>query len=145
MFRLLFFSFMLLSLSSCTDDNNTATTNLVHETATVRLNLVKMSGQIRNSETTGAEMAWQEYYILGPEMQFTKVRERDGQTLKSEGTFDIVMINSDKYLQFTHDSDGELVGNCTGDTVELLMYTTSDSVQSSWQSCDGPGLYYTFE
>ena len=93
MFRLLFFSFMLLSLSSCTDDNNTATTNLVQETATVRLNLVKMSGQIRNSETTGAEMAWQEYYILGPEMHFTKVRERNGQTLKSEGTFDIVMNN----------------------------------------------------
>ena len=131
--RLLVFSLIFGSIVSCSDDNNT-TADLVQETSQVKL-----------SEQTGAEMEWQEYYILGPGMSFTKVRERDGETLESKGTFDIVMINSDKYLQFTHNSNNELVGNCTGDAVELLMYTSSDSVKSTWQSCDGPGLFYTFE
>ena len=142
--RLLVFSLIFGSIVSCSDDNNTAA-DLVQETSQVKLSLVKMTGSIQNSEQTGAEMEWQEYYILGPGMSFTKVRERAGETLESKGTFDIVMINSDKYLQFTHNSDDELVGNCTGDAVELLMYTSSDSVKSTWQSCDGPGLFYTFE
>ncbi|MFD2828383.1 hypothetical protein ACFSYG_18035 [Leeuwenhoekiella polynyae] len=128
---------------SCTDDNGT-TADLVQQETSVELNLVKMSGQVRGSETTGDEMSWQETYTLGSGMRFKKVRKSDENTLISEGDFDIVMINSDKYLKFVHDSDSELIGNCTGDKIELLKYTSSDSLESTWNACDGPGLQYTF-
>lgn len=135
---------LLLSLFiSCTDDNGT-TADLVQQEISVELNLVKMSGQIRGSETTGEDMSWQETYILGSEMRFKKIRKTDEGSSTSEGKFDIVMINSDKYLKFIHDADSELVGNCTGDKIELLKYTSSDSVESTWNACDGPGLMYTF-
>ncbi|MEH6657118.1 hypothetical protein [Leeuwenhoekiella marinoflava] len=128
---------------SCADENDT-TADLVQQEISVELNLVKMSGQIRGSETTGEEMSWRETYTLGPGMRFKKVRKSEGKTLTSEGFFDIVMINSDKYLKFVHDSDSELVGNCTEDKTELLKYTSSDSLESTWSACDGPGLQYTF-
>ncbi|MDP5043575.1 MULTISPECIES: hypothetical protein [unclassified Leeuwenhoekiella] len=141
-FRFSYLFLSLIILGSCSDTSEQPIE--VQENQSIKLSLVKMSGNTLNSERSGSEMEWQEYYELGSEMRFTKVQIRDGDTLSSQGEFDIVMIESDKYLKFTHDTDNVLVGNCTGTTEEFLEYIDSSSLKSNWEQCDGPGLFYSF-
>ena len=141
-FSMLFVLVALFNLS-CTDEE-TQSSDLSTANEPVRLDLVAMSGQVRNSETTGDAMPWQEYFLLKEEMKFEKVKVEKGTTLKSTGTFEIEMINGDKYLKFTHDTKNQAFGNCTGDKTELLRYTDSNELTGSWSACDGPGLFYEF-
>ncbi|MEZ7495620.1 hypothetical protein QO206_08985 [Leeuwenhoekiella aequorea] len=143
MFRSTYLLIGLFILGSCSDNSDTAIQE--SENQTLRLNLIKMSGNTLNSEKSGSDMAWQEYYELKNEMRFTKVQIREGDTLQSQGNFDIVMIESDKYLKFTHDSEHKIIANCTGTTEELLEYTASNSLESNWEDCRGSSLYYQFE
>ncbi len=49
--------------------------------------LVRMTGQIPNSATAGAAMAWQETYVLHADGTFTKTRQQDQQLAQAQGTF----------------------------------------------------------
>lgn len=138
-----FIVLLLIILLSCSDED-AKSSDLQVKSEPVKLELVAMSGQIRGSETTGEKMAWQEYFILKEDMKFEKVQHRDGEETRSEGTFEIKMINGDKHLRFTHNTKNSTYGNCTGDTVELLRYTSSNELTGSWSACDGPGLAYAF-
>lgn len=137
------FVLLVITLISCSDEE-AKSSDLQVDSDPVKLELVAMSGQMQGSETTGEEMAWQEYFILKEDMKFEKVQERDGKETRSKGTFEIEMINGDKYLRFTHDTKNSTFGNCTGDKVELLRYTSSNELTGSWSACDGPGLAYAF-
>ena len=130
---------------SCSDDESKTADLKTPVEEPLRLELIGMSGQMRNSETTGEEMQWQEYFLLKKQMNFEKVHLEDGAEVKSTGTFEIEMINGDKYLKFTHDTKNKAYGNCTGDKVELLRYTNSNELKGSWSACDGPGLFYKFQ
>ncbi len=103
--------------------------------------LVKMTGSTRNSETIGENMEWQETYLLTENGEFTKTRERDGNTLQAVGTYKVLELSDGLYLEFTYPESSSLIGNCTGDLKELLSFR-DNTLYGTWLACDGPGLEY---
>ena len=103
-----------------------------------------MTGSFQNSETTGSEMEWQEYYTFSPEGTFIKSRTVDEVVYEATGNFEVIEFDNDPnhYLELTYQTGNALVGNCTGDDKELLMYRNSTMISSLWMACDGPGLAY---
>lgn len=104
--------------------------------------LIKMSGNMAGSETTGDQMAWQESYVLNEDHTFRKVREQSGEKKEASGAYAYVNLSDGKYLELSYNSANELIGNCTGDAKELLRLQDKNKLIGTWQACDGPGLVY---
>ncbi|KIA86798.1 hypothetical protein [Flavobacterium sp. AED] len=104
--------------------------------------LVKMSGSMANSETTGTAMEWQEFYLFNTNGTFTKSRERNAIKTTISGTY-VTSIHSDgMYLELTYPNDSEIIGSCYGNQKEMLYFTDNNNLSNTWKSCDGPGLEY---
>jgi hypothetical protein len=120
--------------------------NLAEETYPQMWYLVKMNGNVSNSETTGENMPWQEYILLNADSTFTKHRERDSIVSEESGTFTYEIGKSNPpYVQLSlrYNSANELVGNCYGDPLfEAYWLDTKCTLQGTWSHCDGPGLSY---
>ena len=106
--------------------------------------LVRMSGSMVNSTTTGADMEWQEYYVFAFDGTFQKIRTKDGIVSEATGIFEFVEYENDEadYLELTYNEGIGLIGNCSGDQKEVLIYNSATEISNTWQACDGPGLYY---
>jgi hypothetical protein len=104
--------------------------------------LVKMYGQIFNSEVTGSEMEWQEFYLLKSDGSFTKSRQRNGVLNEASGTFSFKDYADGKYLELTYSSNNPIIGSCISDQKELLWVKSEILMQGTWTNCDGPGLIY---
>jgi len=141
----LFLFLSLFILVSCAEDDDFGLESTQFVFSNQKWELVQMSGSFQNSETTGEEMDWQEYYIFSPEGTFVKSRTVDEEVTEATGTFEVVEYDNDlnHYLELTYQTGNELVGNCTGDDKELLIYRNSIMISSLWMACDGPGLDYS--
>jgi hypothetical protein len=126
---------------SCTKDNvETTTTTSVDYHG--KWTLVKMSGSMLNSESTGTAMDWQEFYLFNNDGTFTKSRVRDAVETTISGTFTTLNHSDDLYLELTYPNDSELIGSCYGNLKEELYFNTNNTLSSTWRNCDGPGLEY---
>ncbi|MEM9647392.1 MAG: hypothetical protein AAF969_02855, partial [Bacteroidota bacterium] len=103
--------------------------------------LVRMTGSLINSETTGDEMSWQEYYLLNPDGSFFKSRERDGVITQATGTHIIVQEGQQEYFELTYLTGEELIASCFANGKEVLSLR-NEILYGSWNACDGPGLEY---
>jgi hypothetical protein len=105
--------------------------------------LVKMTGSMVNSETTGDDMSWQETYSFLENGTFTKTRiNKEGDILTASGSFRII-DESEKSLELTYDEANDIVGSCSSQSVEYLYYRNDENLLlSNWWACDGPGLFY---
>lgn len=129
----------LTIFSSCTKDTEEDTTTADYHG---KWTLVKMSGSMINSETTGTAMEWQEYYLFNNDGTFTKSRTRNTIKTTVSGTF-ITQNNSDvMYLELTYPQDSDIIGSCYGNLKEELYFKTNNTLSSGWSACDGPGLDY---
>jgi hypothetical protein len=105
--------------------------------------LTQMTGSIPNSETTGSEMEWQEFYLLNTDGSFKKSRERNGILTEISGTYKVVNSSNENLLEFIYASENEIIGTCYSDILKEEMYFQSESILiSNWEQCDGPGLKY---
>ncbi|MFV5693288.1 hypothetical protein ACM55K_14780 [Flavobacterium sp. LT1R49] len=104
--------------------------------------LVKMSGSIVNSETTGSAMEWQEFYLFNSNGTFTKSRERNMIKTTISGTYVTTTHSDGLYLELTYPNDSELIGSCYGNQKEILYFRDNNNLSNTWNSCDGPGLEY---
>lgn len=104
--------------------------------------LVAMSGSMVNSQTVGEDMAWQESYVLNSDKTFVKSRTEDGKRIEVGGTYAFTEISDEEYLELSYTSDHEIIGNCTGDTKEMLLILSATKMSGTWSACDGPGLEY---
>nr|WP_314896809.1 hypothetical protein [uncultured Flavobacterium sp.] len=104
--------------------------------------LVKMSGTLSNSETTGAAMEWQEFYLLNTNGTFTKSRERNAIKTTISGTYAATTHSDGMYLELTYPNDSEIIGSCYGNQKEILYLMDNNNLSNTWNSCDGPGLEY---
>jgi hypothetical protein len=138
------FTMVLLTMFSCSNEDDFGLESTQFVFSEQKWNLVRMSGSWSNSETTGEAMEWQEYYIFTPEGTFLKSRTVDDLIKEAEGTFEVIEFENDTkhYLELTFSTGNEIAANCTGDNKELLMYRTSTMISSLWMACDGPGLDY---
>jgi hypothetical protein len=108
-----------------------------------KLQLIRMSGNIPNSTTTGDKMPWQEFYSLNPDSTFVKSRTVNKVTDIAGGKYHVAVGATATALTFTYDSMNNLIGNCTGNKVENLTLTGNEAT-SFWSACDGPGLVYVW-
>lgn len=104
--------------------------------------LVKMSGRTLNSETSGTDMEWQEFYLLNDNGTFTKSRTFASNTSQSTGTYKTNTNGTENYIELTYSSQSDIIGSCYGNLKEELYYDTTDVLVSTWQNCDGPRLEY---
>lgn len=137
---LLFFAICILF--SCSKDDTLVPDNTDLDNLVEGWTLVKMTGQIPNSETTGADMEWQESYLLNLDGRFTKQRERDGVNSEASGTYEFVNHGDDRFLELTYDTSSEIIGTCGPSQTETLWLKSSVLLVGTWLSCDGPGLEY---
>jgi hypothetical protein len=132
-------SFALLFLFSCSKENQGQPAKDNGQ----KWELVKMRGSMINSETTGAKMSWQEYYIFNGDSTFIKSREQNGQVKEATGTYAYVIHDDEKSLSLTFNSGYELMASCfSGLPKENLRIISSTKMVGSWDICDGPGLEY---
>lgn len=107
--------------------------------------LVRMSGNMVNSETTGMAMPWQESILLNSDNSFIKTRQLPDETIESSGTYTVTTNEIDKSIQLTllYEWDTRLVGNCFGEPLkEAYMLDSTCKLRGTWAMCDGPGLEY---
>lgn len=105
--------------------------------------LVSMSGMVANvPPTTGDEMAWQEVYLLNGDGTFIKSRDYEGSSIIGTGLYEKLELEDGEYFKFSYESDNDIIGNCTKETIEYLRFETANSLIGTWWACDGPGLFY---
>ena len=104
--------------------------------------LVSMSGSIPNSETTGAAMEWQEFYLFNTNGTFTKSRERNSVKTSISGTYTTTTQSDGTSFELTYPNDSEIIGSCYGNPKEVLFLNANNSLSSTWSYCDGPVLKY---
>lgn len=105
-------------------------------------NLVSMSGSLHNSEVTGTAMAWQEFYLFNANGTFTKTRESKSVITTLSGTYTTTSQEDGTSFELTYPNDSEIIGSCFGNKKEILLLTANNSLSSTWNFCDGPGLKY---
>lgn len=143
--NLAFLVLSLFILSSCSSDND----EIVKSKFLGEWELIRTTGQFEGSERTGAEMEWQETYILRENGTFSKTRIRDNETDVAEGTF---IIHDEDYthgqsgiahISMVYTSENNLVATCYSDKLqEELIFITDELMESTWEQCDGLGLEY---
>lgn len=126
-------------LSSCTKDKEDTPTTPNY---LGKWTLVKMSGSMFNSETTGTAMEWHEFYIFNDNETFTKIRIQNNIQTTASGTY-IPKNNQDRMtLELTYTQKSDIIGSCYGNLKEELYFSANNTLSSTWQNCDGPGLDY---
>lgn len=136
---------------SCTSNSDPNLLSIDSEPYPQKWELVQMSGQVQNSETTGDDMLWQEYYLLNSDGSFSKIREHDSQLIEGKGIYEVLELLNDglysngKYLLLTYPSEDNIIGNCTQELTEYLQISAESTLIGTWHACDGPGLEYKRE
>ncbi|SHH03013.1 hypothetical protein SAMN05443549_1123 [Flavobacterium fluvii] len=129
----------LAVFTSCSKDIEEATTTADYYG---KWTLVKMSGSMINSVTTGTAMEWQESYLFKNDGTFEKSRMRNTVETKAVGTYTAIDYQDGKYLELTYSNDSEIIGSCYGNLTESLYFSAANTLSSTWRACDGPGLEY---
>ena len=105
--------------------------------------LVKTTGQLPGSTRTGADMVFQETYVFQADGTFVKKRQQGNQALEARGTFSVQHLSDGPYAVLAYAAANPIIGSCTQTTwIETLIIKTDDTMVSTWQACDGPGLEY---
>ena len=136
---LIIFVVFLTIFSSCSKDDGVTIDNTGYYG---KWTLVAMSGSIPNSETTGAAMAWQEFYLFNTNGTFTKSREENSVKTTLSGTYTTTTQSDGIFFELTYPNDSEIIGSCYGNQKEILFLNANNSLSSTWSHCDGPGLEY---
>ncbi|GHA40376.1 hypothetical protein GCM10007103_22320 [Salinimicrobium marinum] len=143
--KFLFLAISIFIITSCNTDDDTPTeTNFTGE-----WELVKTTSSIGDETKTGAEMEWQESYVLKADSTFTKTRVRDNKTSVAQGTFTI-NDNTEFYglpaiasITMIYESENDIIATCYSDKLhEELYFDAKDVMISTYEQCDGLGLEY---
>lgn len=125
-------------LYSCnSDDNSNSNAELIGN-----WKLIQMTGNIPNSTTTGSEMEWQETYLLKTDGSFKKSRDRNGVITDVSGTYKLIKSSNEIFLELNFNNESEIIGSCYSNLKEEMFFQSENTLSSTWQNCDGPGLKY---
>jgi len=136
--KYVYFILSTILLTTCTSNSN----DLDVKQKDQNWKLVKMTGSVVGSETTGSSMDFQEEIILKSNGEFSKVRTKNNKTQTVSGTYSFLELDDGTYLELSYPTRHELIGNCTGNLIETYWMKTSTRLQGTWLACDGPGLEY---
>ncbi len=139
---------LLTTIYSCTKETDDLADTIEY---TGKWELVKITSSWEGSESTGSDMEWQETYDINEDKTFTKTRTRGDSTIIVSGTYTYteegLLDESESdfviYIEFTHNTDNDIIGTCySRSTTESLYFTSNNKLISTWNACDGPGLEY---
>ena len=138
--KIIYILFVLSLLVSCSKNKEIPTTTGFLD----YYELVKMTGSFSGLETTGAQMEWQESYVLNTkERTFSKSRLFNKILIEASGTYSYKINDNQKYIELTFNKNLDIISNCTGDLKEvLIVFEDGIKLVSTWRACDGPGLEY---
>jgi len=128
---------LIVTLYSCAPDKRVKSKKCPE-----KWRLVKMTGSRGADPMTGADMDWQEWYLLNPDKTFTKTRNQDNRIIEENGTYSSFTLIDGKFLELIYPSQNELIGNCTTESVETLIVKSKKEMMNICVACDGPGLFY---
>ncbi len=138
---------LLVIFSSCTTDAEEI--GLAREDIYGKWNLVQMSGNFPNSETTGENMEWQESYLFNPDGSFLKIRMRDNAVIEADGTFVINENTSlfedpliDFYIEILFSNSNSIAASCYSGGMKEELFFRNGRMISNYHACDGSGLEY---
>lgn len=131
---------LVFFFSSCSKDEEKSTDTT--ESYIGKWTLIKMSGSLVNSETTGAAMPYHEFYVFNDNGTFTKFRNKDTNQITASGTYVVTNVDERTSVELTYSTTSEIIGSCYGNQKEILYFSNKDTLSSTWQHCDGPGLDY---
>lgn len=142
--KLLVFPLLALGMISCNKENLVVEAEHTFRelSETQKWELIKMSGQMRNSETTGGDMLWQEYYIFNPDRSFLKVRVTKSGSVSAAGTYTYHATLEEKYIELIYPTDSDIIGSCNTAALKETLMVKESGLQGTWWACDGPGLWY---
>ncbi len=103
---------LITTLFSCSKDDQNSLKNYEGQWS-----LTQMTGSIPNSETTGSEMEWQEFYLLNTDGTFKKSRERNGALTEVSGTYKLINSSNENLLEFIYESENDIIGTCYSETL----------------------------
>lgn len=142
--QILFLMIIGILFSCNKNDDGNSTDNL--ETEIIgNWKLIQMTGNIPDSETTGADMEWQETYRLNTDGTFQKSRNRDGIITEVSGTYNLVDSSNERFIEFIFSDENEIIGSCYSNLKEEMFFQSNNTLSSTWSACDGPGLKYEKE
>lgn len=132
-------SYLLIALlfSSCIDDVEN-----VEEQFPQQWNLVRMTGSDGSGDKTGPQLEWREFYLLKADGTFLKSRLEDGTKISATGTFTIEESEEATILVLTYEEPSDIIGSCSPELQESLLFLSNSILIGTWSSCDGPGLEY---
>lgn len=106
--------------------------------------LTKISGGMINTETTGANMYWQETIQLNADGTFIKHREENNHASEASGTYSFALAGDQESIELTltYSSASTLVVTCYGQLTEKYILQTKCKLIGTWAHCDGDGLHY---
>lgn len=102
----------------------------------------EITGNWQLIQMTGAEMGWQETYQLNADGTFKKSRDRDGVITQISGVYNVITISNESLLELNFNSESEIIGSCSSNTKETMIFQSETIFSSTWNQCDGPGLKY---
>ncbi len=144
--KLLLALFSICILFSCSKDKESSTqagTPFKTDQYPQKWQLVKMTGMVAGvPPSRGADMPWQEYYLLQSNGKFIKSREQENTTTTVKGSFKVVELSDGMYLELVHESENTLICNCSADLKEYLKINSEKELIATCWACDGPGLFY---
>jgi hypothetical protein len=106
--------------------------------------LTKISGGMLNTETTGANMYWQETIQLNADGTFIKHRVENNIASEASGTYSFALAGDEQSVELTltYTFTINLVVSCYGQLTEKYILLTKCKLIGTWAHCDGDGLHY---
>lgn len=129
--------FIILLFSSCVDDVEN-----VEEQFPQQWNLVRMTGSDGLGYKTGPHLEWREFYLLKADGTFLKSRLEDGIKTSATGTFTILESEEETTLVLTYEEPSDIIGSCSPELQETLLFLSNSILIGTWPACDGPALEY---
>jgi len=142
--KVYFLFISVLLLFSCSQPDSSQADDAEVKFADQKWELVRMSGKRVNSTKIGSDMEWQEHYVFSLDGTCQKTRSNGDIISKATGIFEVVEYDNDEadYLELTYQEGFGLIGNCSGDQTEILIYQSNTEIANTWMACNGPGLDY---
>ena len=136
--RIVLISILFFGIIACTTDSKEEVTNDFIGS----WKLLRMTGSMGNSVSTGTDMEWQESYLFNNDGTFIKSRDRNNTSIEISGTYRVTELSEGTFVELTYPTESEIIGSCISQLKETLFLKSKYQITGTWNQCDGPGLEY---
>ncbi|TJY36433.1 hypothetical protein [Pontimicrobium aquaticum] len=123
---------------SCTVNDTDNFKNELLETWTL-VNVLENSSNSQNNNNT---LQVQEQLTLQNDSIFTRTRRANSNYWFLQGTYSIIKTDEAKYMVLKYHEESAIIGNCSNNKNEVLIFESENEISNIWFECGGPKLIY---